>query len=305
MSKTASGLSKSVLKAVPVADGVAKWEADGQRIFTTINRSAWDLGDWWAFGEAQGYGERKAIAERIGFEFQTCANAASVARAFATSRRREVLSWSHHAEVAALPESEQDRWLDKAEKGHWSRKDLREAVRAARLPGAPPALPAGTFDVILADPPWQYDFAETDNRKIENQYPTMDVDAIAAVELPAAPDAVLFCWATAPKLREALVVIDAWGFDYKTNLVWVKDKIGMGYWARGRHEHLLVATRGAPGVPEPADRPDSVIEAPRTEHSRKPAAVYDLIETALPDRRYLEVFQRGVKRHGWTTWGNE
>ena len=180
----------------------------------------------------------------------------------------------------------------------------RKAKRPKAEPKEPPPLPEGTFDVILADPPWQYDFSETDSREIENQYPTMTVEEIAALEVPAAPNAVLYLWATAPKLREALQVVEGWGFTYVTNLVWVKDKIGMGYWARGRHELLLVATRGKPGVPEPADRPDSVIEAPRGLHSEKPPLVHDLIETAMPDRAYLELFAR-TEREGWTAWGNE
>ena len=67
--------------------------------------------------------------------------------------------------------------------------------------------------------------------------------------MPAEPDCVLYMWATAPKLREALQVVAAWGFEYVTNAVWVKDRIGMGYWFRGRHELLLVAKRGAVSPP--------------------------------------------------------
>jgi len=68
---TASGLSPSVLRAEPVQvlEPVEAWEAQGRRIWQTVNRASWERGDWWAFGEDQGYGERKAIAERIGFEF--------------------------------------------------------------------------------------------------------------------------------------------------------------------------------------------------------------------------------------------
>jgi N6-adenosine-specific RNA methylase IME4 len=303
MTKTASGLStRSLARKAEVVSPIEKWETKGRRIWDTVNRSAWELGDWWNAGEP--YGERIEIARRIGWADNTCHNAGAVSRAFNVPRRRGTISWSHHAEVAALPEAEQEAWLDKAQANEWSRKTLRAELAAARGPKAPPALPAGTFDVLLADPPWRYDFAETDNRKVENQYPTMEADEIAALEPPSAPNAVLYLWATAPKLREALQVIEGWGFNYVTNLVWVKDKIGMGYWARGRHELLLVATKGQPGAPDPGDRPDSVIEAPRTDHSAKPDIVYDLIETAMPDRSYLELFARSG-REGWTSWGNE
>lgn len=117
------------------------------------------------------------------------------------------------------------------------------------------APPLETTSVLLADPPWQYDFAETDSRQIENQYPTATVDEIcdhidAAWVPPHSEDAVLFFWATAPKLREAMKVMDAWGFQYKTHAVWDKEKIGMGYWFRGQHELLLVGTRGDMSPPE-------------------------------------------------------
>ena len=170
--------------------------------------------------------------------------------------------------------------------------------------GPPAPLPKGVFDLILADPPWRYEFAESNTREVENHYPTMTLDDICAIDPPAADDSVLYLWATSPKLTEALQVIEAWGFEYKTSMVWVKDKIGMGYHARARHELILIATRGTPGVPEPANRPDSVIEAPRTEHSAKPDRLQELIETAYPDRSYLEMFARRP-RDGWAVWGNE
>jgi N6-adenosine-specific RNA methylase IME4 len=161
-----------------------------------------------------------------------------------------------------------------------------------------------TFDLILADPPWRYDFTETTSRQIENQYPTMDVPELADLQVPAADDCVLFCWATSPKLREALAVIEAWGFTYLTNAVWVKNKIGMGYYFRQQHELLLVAKKGEPPVPAPADRPPSIIEGDRTEHSAKPDHVHDLIDRMYPGRSKVELFARG-HRDGWAAWGNQ
>ena len=84
--------------------------------------------------------------------------------------------------------------------------------------------------------------------------------------------------------------------------VWVKDRIGMGYWFRGRHELLLVAKRGAVSPPEESLRPDSVIEAPRGEHSAKPEAVYEVLEALYPDSTKIELFAR-TARPGWTPWG--
>ena len=178
--------------------------------------------------------------------------------------------------------------------------------KKAEEAGPPPPLPAGVFDLILADPPWRYDFAAYSDKhgEVEDHYPTMPLADICALTVPAADNATLYLWATSPKLTEALEVMDAWGFDYKTSMVWVKGSIGMGYHARQRHELILIGTKGTPGVPEPENRPDSVIEAPRLEHSVKPDRLYEIIETAYPDRRYLELFARRP-RDGWEAWGNE
>jgi N6-adenosine-specific RNA methylase IME4 len=160
------------------------------------------------------------------------------------------------------------------------------------------------YAVLYADPPWRYDFSETETRRIENHYPTMENDEIAQLAVPAADDAILFMWATNPKLREAFAVLDGWGFEYVTNMVWIKDRIGMGYYARSRHELLLIAKRGSLPKPEPASRPDSVIEAPREEHSAKPPLVYDLIDAMYPGFAKIELFARS-QRNGWDAWGNE
>ena len=79
----------------------------------------------------------------------------------------------------------------------------------------------------------------------------------------AADESVLFLWATSPGLADAVAVVEAWGFRYRTCAIWVKDKIGTGYYFRQRHELLLVSVRGKPRTPLPPNRPDSVIEAPR------------------------------------------
>ena len=134
----------------------------------------------------------------------------------------------------------------------------------------------------------------------------MTLDEICALPVSgvAASDAVLFLWATSPKLPEAFRVLEAWGFTYKTCMVWVKDKIGMGYYARQKHELLLIATRGNIPTPAPSDRPPSVIEATRLEHSAKPIEFYEAIERMYPTLERLELFSRSP-RHGWAVWGNQ
>jgi len=167
-----------------------------------------------------------------------------------------------------------------------------------------PALPKFLFTVIYADPPWEYDFSETRARAIESKYPTMTIDSICNKKIPSDKDAVLFLWATAPKLPEAMSVLEAWGFKYVTNSVWDKEIIGMGYWFRGQHEMLLVGVRGEVHPAEAGLRNPSVYREKRTKHSRKPDKYYEYIEKMFPDCKKIELFQT-KQREGWIGWGIE
>jgi N6-adenosine-specific RNA methylase IME4 len=164
------------------------------------------------------------------------------------------------------------------------------------------------YPVIYADPPWRYENPPmgATNRAIENHYPTMDLAEICALPLRdlATDDAILFLWATAPKLAECMAVVTAWGFVYRTCMVWVKDQIGMGYHARNQHEILLIGKRGEIPPPAPENRPSSVLHAPRGEHSAKPDAFHGLIERMYPDLPRIELFARAA-RPGWAAWGNQ
>ena len=165
-------------------------------------------------------------------------------------------------------------------------------------------IPHGGFDVVYADPPWRYGFSKSDSRKIENQYPTMSLAEICALNVPSAKDSVLYLWTTAPKLLEGLEVMKAWGFEYKTQAVWDKEKIGMGYWFRGQHEILLVGTKGKFSPPQQSARTGSVYRFRRGQHSKKPDEVRELISTWFPNASRLEMFCR-FPALGWTIWGNE
>jgi len=180
---------------------------------------------------------------------------------------------------------------------------VKRARRDRELPPVPP-LPEGPYELIYADPPWQ--LGNPDGRHApENHYPTMPLEEIAALAPPAASNGVLFLWAVNCLLPEALEVMCRWGFRYVTNLVWIKPSIGLGNVVRNRHELLLVGKRGSLTPPDPEDRPDSVIEAPRGRHSEKPASTYELIERMYPEATKLELFARGKPRAGWVIWGNE
>jgi N6-adenosine-specific RNA methylase IME4 len=190
-------------------------------------------------------------------------------------------------------------------------------------------LPRHHFGAILADPPWRYvtwdrreAIARTrssgTNVSAECHYRTMPTDELLALPVGelAAVDCNLFLWATWPNLLDALKVIEAWGFEYKTcAFCWTKAHagqlemfedsmmglLGMGYWTRANTEPCLLATRGRPKRLN-ADVRQAIIE-PRREHSRKPDCVYDRIERLVAGP-YLDLFSR-TNREGWTSWGAE
>ena len=165
---------------------------------------------------------------------------------------------------------------------------------------------AATFSIIVADPPWR--FASNSDKKpgrnARRHYDCMTGTEIQALDIPAAKDAILFMWATIPHLHTAIATFPAWGFKYKSGLVWVKDRIATGYWARNRHELVLIGTRGKFPCPKPAPFPDSVLEGQQRQHSRKPDVLQDQIDAVWPDHSKLEMFAR-QERQGWCAWGNE
>ncbi len=115
---------------------------------------------------------------------------------------------------------------------------------------------------------------------------------------------MLYLWATAPKLLEALEVIKSWGFEYKTHAIWDKEIIGMGYWFRGQHELLIVATKGKISPPISNLRKSSILKYRRTKHSRKPDEIRNLISLWFPNENKIELFAR-KRIKGWECWGDK
>jgi N6-adenosine-specific RNA methylase IME4 len=190
------------------------------------------------------------------------------------------------------------------------------------LETAPPLanLPRAYFSAILADPPWRFEtWSDAGrDRSPDRHYPTMTMDELRALDVAAhaARDSVLFLWAVWPMLPQALALIEAWEFTYKTcAFCWTKADasqldmfrddvavaIGPGYWTRANTEPCLLAVRGKPRRIH-ADVRQAIVE-PRREHSRKPDGIHDRIERLVAGP-YLEMFARR-RRAGWTVWGNE
>lgn len=182
------------------------------------------------------------------------------------------------------------------------RKHAQMLLEASR--GDAPLHVERRASVILADPPWEYSFANP--IYIKPRYPTMGVEALCSLPVPdvCESDAILFLWSPSTMLPTALKVMEAWGFTYKTSAVWVKNRAGLGFYFRQKHELLLVGIKGQMPTPVATDRPESVIVAPRTRHSAKPEVVHDLIERMYPAYVKLELFAR-KPRAGFLAWGNQ
>ena len=294
-----------------------EYEEAFRRLSYIDSAIAWWWGDL-ANARERHYGSLKELAEKLEIDYESLRKYQYIAGRYEMWNRFHNLSFKHH--MIAAPLEDRYEWLQKAKGNKWSTRQLQAEIRKATTP----SLPSGKFSVIYADPPWEYEFSQSESRSIEAHYPTMSLEEICNLQVPVAEDAVLFLWATSPKLREALQVMEAWGFEYRTNMVWVKaqvtqeclepkdcpgllpihGQIGMGYYCREQHELLLIGRRGDISMPDPQDRPPSVIIAPRSEHSRKPEVVYELIEQMYPGQPKIELFAR-QRRPGWIAWGDE
>ncbi len=139
----------------------------------------------------------------------------------------------------------------------------------------------------------------------------MEIEDICRIEVPAEDNSILYLWATSPKLQEALQVMKAWGFEYKTHAIWDKGWVGMGYWFRGQHELLMVGVKGKMSPPEEKQRISSIFREKKGQHSSKPDYIKQMIGEWYPKETKLEMFARSDKTSlfqqdiVWDTWGDE
>ena len=204
-------------------------------------------------------------------------------------------SWAEYCESIGLEKRTANRWL-------------AAIFGPQRLPS--PLLPKLESQVLYADPPWSFSNIGFDQSAAQH-YRTLTLDEIcnyrdqegkSIKRLASEKRSVLFLWVPEALLPEGLTVMKEWGFCYKAQMVWVKDKSpGIGWWVKSKHELLFIGSKGE--ELHPAIRYDSVFESPVRGHSQKPEMVYDMIE-AMYTGPYIEVFARNT-RMGWTSWGDE
>lgn len=163
-------------------------------------------------------------------------------------------------------------------------------------------LPEGKFNVIVMDPPWKFGGYDPDGLRGEGDYPVMEIEEIKKIKIPAADDCILWLWGVDLLLKETLDLIEFWGFERKSTLIWVKDKMGLGHWLRNQHEYCFLCVKGKPVFH--GENVPSVLHASRRKHSEKPEEFYEIVEKASPYKKKLDYFSR-KQRKNWQCFGDE
>lgn len=288
-----------------------QWLDAGRQLALCQNSLQWWVGDWLNYGERR-YGEVKLAIEELGLKYGTATTWAWVSSEYEVSKRLETLSWSHHHAAASEPnKNRRAELLSVNQDGtpKYTVAEIKDKVRKRKLAEAEKQnpIPSGQFRVLYADPPWFYNdqrLGTVEGGGAVAHYPTMKTDEICEMgvrELGAA-SSVLFLWATAPCLSDAVEVMESWGYEYKAQFVWDKVRGFNGHYNDVCHELLLIGTRGS-CVPKSSSLRKSIVTAEKSQHSRKPDEFYSIIE-GMYDGPYCELFARR-ERDGWTSWGNE
>ena len=168
------------------------------------------------------------------------------------------------------------------------------------------------YQVLYADPPWDYAGKTQQNGKVAvksatDHYPTMTLAELKALKVKDICDkkAILFMWSSSPHLPQAIELMEAWGFKYKTvAFVWEKQKTNPGYYTLSQCELCLVGVKG--GIPSPrgSRKERQFLSAMRGRHSEKPAEIRERIKRMFPTQKKVELFSR-AKPDDWDVWGNE
>jgi len=160
----------------------------------------------------------------------------------------------------------------------------------------------GLFDVIVIDPPWEMEGEyNPKGRRGIPPYPTLTIEKIKKLKIPASENCILWLWVTNRKMKYAFEILEAWGFEERNILSWIKDTFGLGDWLRNQTEHCILAIKGKPFFDGKSTT--TALYGKRTKHSQKPDEFYDLVEKTCMGNK-LDYFGRKLKK-GWSFFGDE
>jgi N6-adenosine-specific RNA methylase IME4 len=340
----ASGARKPLDEILPEKFGPLVHEGIGGRVGASANYWAARITARWrdtvdgiidtallivAAKEALPHGEfGKMIEAGLPFSASTARRLMAIAMDPRISNRAHVHvlppHWGTLYEITKLDDAQfEARVADGSIRPDMERRDIATAVKQARRAARERELgqrqleaPDGKFGIIVEDFEWDYEVYSREtgmDRHAANHYETADdahtpeeIVARTAERFACADDnCVLWMYAPAPHLAIAIKVLELRGFKYVSNYVWRKPTIITGWWARFKHEHLLIGIKGDVPCPAPGTQWDSVIDAARGEHSAKPDDILEMIDEYFPTWRKIELNRRGLPRPGWAAWGNE
>lgn len=301
---------------------MAQWKREGVELAQRHDATVWEIGDWGLRGrQSFGPGECRRIIEAPGWQgvkYDTVKVYMCVARRYPPEFRYLNTSPAHYHSARVLPLEQSMPLLKRAADENWNVNKLRIAVRHLQWWTEPTGgdIIDDLNDVrdkkkwrgILADPPWQWDSAGGRRGATTGHYLTMPLGELCALPVPpiAYDDAFLFLWVPPSLFVECgLVLLKAWGFAFKTHIVWDKmTDYGRGAYVRTVHEDLLIGVRPATPTHFIDNDLTSMIRAPLTRrNSEKPAIVHEYVQRAT-NGPYIELFaRRRVK--GWDCYGNQ
>jgi len=160
------------------------------------------------------------------------------------------------------------------------------------------------FSVIYADPPWESKFLTDGDEEDASDSYSMKFSDLKKLDIPISDDAILLLWSSASVLDKALQLMNAWGFKYRTNIIWDKQQIGLGQYVRGQHEMLLIGIKGSFTAPAEDVRVGSVYSEESNSHKTKPKWFYEQIERMFPNETCLELFASNRHSDRWTVFDN-
>ncbi|MGI0022900.1 MAG: MT-A70 family methyltransferase [Nitrososphaeraceae archaeon] len=249
-----------------------------------------------------------------GFQPMSVPNGINTGRAVDFIAEKTGMSPRTVARIKFVLDSDDEELIRNVKNGTTKPSHAERQIRKEKAVRNPIPLPEGKYRVILSDVPFAYD------NELEGapNYPTLGTEEIInlkdkngkPITAVFADDCIIFFFSPIPKLEEALKILNAWGFKYKTAIVWSKEKDGKpqegtGYYVRATCELLLIATKGKIGTPLPKNRPLGIIKEPRTKvHSQKPERIRSLITKMYPGEKPLELFGR-TKVESWEVWGDQ
>lgn len=249
-----------------------------------------------------------------GFQSMSVPNGVNTGRSADIVAEKTGLSSRTVSRIKFVLDSGNEELIQNVKNGKTKPSHAERIIRKEKAIRNPIPLPEGKYRVILSDVPFAYD------NELEGapNYPTLNTEEIIdlkdkngkPITTVFADDCIIFFFSPIPKLEEALKILKAWGFTYKTAIVWSKEKDGKpqegtGYYVRATCELLLIATKGRIGTPLPKNRPLGIIKEPRTKvHSQKPERIRSLITKMYPGEKPLELFARTTVE-SWEGWGDQ